>query len=116
MSTGLRYFPDTPVNRSIGIVGKLMYWHPYALRHPMREVAARYPVTYKKVGETIEALGFDLAVEPSKSDCCRMMLAIIAAMPPHVIPYGSMGCDTPWSLIDWTSLLVDLGSYMDFES
>jgi len=29
-------------------------------------------------------------------------------MPPHVIPYGSMGDDTPWALTDWTSLLADL--------
>jgi|TARA_R100000479_G_scaffold32775_1_gene13296 hypothetical protein len=74
----------------------------------MREIASRYPITYKKVGNTIEALGFDLTVEPSKHDCYRMMLAILAAMPPHVIPYGSMGDDTPWALTDWTSLLADL--------
>ena len=108
MSTGLRYFPDTPVNQSLGLVGKLKYWHPFALRYPMREIAARYPITYKKVGETIEALGFDLTVEPSKAECSRMMLAIIAAMPPHIIPYGSMGDDRPWALIDWTSLVADL--------
>ena len=74
----------------------------------MREIAARYPITYRRVGENIEALGFDLTVEPSKGDCYRMMLAILAAMPPHVIPYGSMGNDTPWALTDWTSLLADL--------
>jgi hypothetical protein len=86
----------------------MAYWHPYRLRRPMREIAARYPITYRRVGEKIEALGFDLTVEPSKHDCYRMMLAILAAMPPHVIPYGSMGNDTPWALTDWTSLLADL--------
>ena len=74
----------------------------------MREIASRYPITYKKVGNTIEALGFDLTVEPSRHDCHRMMLAILAAMPPHVIPYGSMGNDTPWALTDWTWLLDEL--------
>tara|TARA_Y100000004_G_C8878128_1_gene396398 strand:+ start:735 stop:1022 length:288 start_codon:yes stop_codon:yes gene_type:complete len=92
---------------STGLVGKFKYWHPFALRYPMREIAARYPITYKKVGETIEALGFDLTVEPSKAECSRMMLAIIAAMPPHIIPYGSMGDDRPWALIDWTPLITD---------
>ncbi len=86
----------------------MSYWHPWALRRPMREIASRYPITYKKVGKTIEALGFDTSVEPSKPDCYRMMLAILAAMPPHVIPYGSMGNDTPWALTDWTSLMDDL--------
>ena len=86
----------------------MAYWHPYRLRRPMREIAARYPITYRRVGEKIAALGFDLTVEPSKDDCYRMMLAILAAMPPHVIPYGSMGNDTPWALTDWTSLLADL--------
>ena len=86
----------------------MTYWHPYRLRRPMREIAARYPITYRRVGEKIEALGFDLSIEPSKEDCYRMMLSILAAMPPHVIPYGSMGDDTPWALTDWTSLLADL--------
>ena len=86
----------------------MSYWHPWALRRPMREIAARYPITYKKVGKAVETLGFDLTVEPSKADCYRMMLVILAAMPPHVIPYGSMGDDTPWALVDWTSLLADL--------
>ena len=84
MSTGLRYFPDTPVNQSLGLVGKLKYWHRCTALSDA-EIAARYPITYKKVGETIEALGFDLTVEPSKAECSRMMLAT-AAMLPHIIP------------------------------
>ena len=30
----------------------------------MREIAARYPITYRRVGEKIEALGYDLSTEP----------------------------------------------------
>jgi len=110
MNKGLRYFPDTPVNQSIGIVGKLMYWHPYALRHVMREVASRYPITYHKVGESLAAKDFDLHVEGSEAETYQMMVAILALMPPHVIPFGPMGDNTPWGEIDWTSLLSDLQS------
>lgn len=74
----------------------------------MREIAARYPITYKKVGKTIEALGLDTTVEPEPEVTFRIMLAILAAMPPHVIPYGSMGDDTPWSHTDWAPLFDDL--------
>ena len=45
-----------------------------------------------------------------------MMLAILAAMPPHVIPYGSMGNDTPWALTDWTSLMDDLSRLVQIPS
>jgi len=74
----------------------------------MREIAARYPVTYRRVGEKIEALGFDLSVEPTPKEICRMMTAILAAMPPHVVPYGSMGDDRAWSEIDWADFIDDL--------
>jgi hypothetical protein len=74
----------------------------------MREIAARYPITYKKVGKTISALGFDTTAEPEPEVTFRMMLAILASMPPHVIPYGSMGDDTPWAETDWSSLFDQL--------
>jgi len=37
-----------------------------------------------------------------------MFLAIIAAMPPHVKPYRSMGCDKTWAECDWGYLLSSL--------
>ena len=76
----------------------------------MREIAARYPVTYRKVGEAVAArgLGLDPHHWPSSAENYQIMLAIIAAMPPHVIPYWQMGDDTPWALIDWGPFLADL--------
>ena len=74
----------------------------------MREIAARYPVTYRRVGDAVAARGLDFVGEPSPSETRRIMLAIIAAMPPHVIPYGSMGDNTPWGLIDWELFLSSL--------
>jgi len=74
----------------------------------MREIAARYPITYRKVGETVAARGLACDVEPPLKVSYQIMLTIIAAMPPHVIPYGSMGDNTPWSHTDWDSLLADL--------
>ena len=84
------------------------YWHPYALRRPMREIAARYPITYRKVGEKVRAMGFDFEDELTKAETHQLMVAILAAMPPHVIPYGSMGDDTPWGEYNWFSFLTDL--------
>ena len=86
----------------------MTYWHPYALRRPMREIAARYPITYRKVGEKVKAMGFDLQGEPTKVETHQLMVAILAAMPPHVIPYGSMGDDTPWGEYNWFAFLTDL--------
>lgn len=86
------------------------YWHPWALRHPMREIAARYPVTYERVGRIIDAHGFDCTIHAPPSEPRRVFIAILAAMPPHVIPYGSMEDDTPWGSIDWGPFLDDLES------
>ena len=86
------------------------YWHPWALRRPMREIAARYPVIYQRVGRIVQARGFDCSIHADRSEPRRVMLAILAAMPPHVIPYGSMGDDTPWGSIDWEPFLDDLES------
>ena len=87
------------------------YWHPFALRRPMREIAARYPVTYRKVGEVIAARGFNLTKATTPADTYEIMVAILAAMPPHVIPYGPMGDDTPWGENNWAPLLADLLPY-----
>ena len=74
----------------------------------MREIAARYPVTYERVGRIVQARGFDCSIHAGRSEPRRVMLAILAAMPPHVIPYGSMGDHTPWGSIDWEPFLDDL--------
>ena len=76
----------------------------------MREIASRYPITYRKVGKKVEALGYDLTAEPKPHEIETMMLAILAAMPPHVIPYGSMGDNTPWGEIDWREFIADLSA------
>ncbi len=86
----------------------MSYWHPWALRRPMREIASRYPITYKRVGKTIEALGYDLTIEPKAEVSYRMMISILAAMPPHVIPYGSMGDNKSWGEVNWEGFLEDL--------
>ena len=78
----------------------------------MREVAARYPKTYKKVGEVLGSLGYD--VDPDSNyrhtpdELRSMFLAIISAMPPHVKPYRSMGCDKTWAELDWSDMLSSL--------
>ena len=74
----------------------------------MREIAARYPITYRRVGEKLEALGFDLSAEFTPETTYRMMVAILAAMPPRVVPFGSMGCDKTWAETDWSSFLEGL--------
>jgi len=74
----------------------------------MREIAARYPITYRKVGKKVEALGYDLSTEPPPHHIHTMMYAILAAMPPHVIPYGSMGDNRTWGEIDWREFIADL--------
>lgn len=78
----------------------------------MREVADFYPKTYNKVGETLASLGYD--VDPDSNyrhttdELRSMFLAIISAMPPHVKPYRSMGCDKTWAECDWGYLMSSL--------
>ena len=76
----------------------------------MREIAARYPITYRRVGEKIQALGYDLSSELAPHHIHTMMFAILAAMPPHVIPYGSMGDNRTWGEIDWREFIADLSA------
>lgn len=88
------------------------YWHPFELRRPMREIAAFYPKTYQKVGAAIADLGYDVLNTSSYSfssdELQNMFLAILAAMPPHVKPYRSMGDETTWGDCDWTCLFQNL--------
>jgi len=101
----LARFPDTPEFRSIGTAGRLRYWHPYELKWVMRPIAHRYPKTYEKIGNVLLKKGFDVsnpATEIPPAQTYRMWLAIMAAMPPHVIPNDRGEPDqTPWAEIDW---------------
>ena len=77
----------------------MSYYHSYELRHLLRPIAARYPKTYKRVGEQLvkqkrtQETGATLEAE---------ILAWIAAMPPHVQPYKCYtGNEITWGEIDW---------------
>ena len=76
----------------------------------MRDVADRYPKTYQKIGKTLVSLGYDIdpcsTYRHTPKELHRMFLAIIAAMPPHVKPYWSLGIELKWGEIDWSTLLA----------
>lgn len=83
------------------------YWHDYSLRLPLREVAARYPKTYQKVGDQLREMGLTSEGknrEESKKIVQRQWIATLAAMPPHVQPYRNMGNEKTWAQQDWTSV------------
>tara|TARA_R100001443_G_scaffold115497_2_gene133396 strand:- start:75 stop:359 length:285 start_codon:yes stop_codon:yes gene_type:complete len=85
------------------------YWHDYALRYPLRAVAARYPKTYQKVGDQLRELGLtsdEKSWEESKSILKKQWIATLAAMPPHVQPYKDMGDLKTWAQQDWTSVFT----------
>ena len=90
----------------------MRYWHPYELKHVMREVAAHYPKTYLKLRSLLASQGFN--VDPDRQtvdtpdDCYRMFVSIIAAMPRYVRPWRQMGDDRTWDQINWNSYLEDL--------
>tara|TARA_B100000902_G_scaffold139955_1_gene138010 strand:- start:1894 stop:2178 length:285 start_codon:yes stop_codon:yes gene_type:complete len=85
------------------------YWHDHSLRYPLREVAARYPKTYQKVGNQLRELGLtsdEKSREESKSILKKQWIAALAAMPPHVQPYKDMGDTKTWAQQDWTSVFT----------
>ena len=108
----LARWPDTDVNRSLGIVGRVKYWHPYELKSVMRKVAHRYPKTYEKVGNLMLKQGFDVSEASAQFEPFEvylMWIAIMAAMPPHVIPADRGELDqTPWCEIDWSGFVKSL--------
>ncbi len=85
---------------------KQFYWHSYEFRF-LREIQARYPKTYQKVGRQLEANGiFDHRKSkpnnpPTKEELQAEFFAILAAMPPHIIPFEKMGNPTQWKDINW---------------
>lgn len=85
------------------------YWHDYSLRFPLREVAARYPKTYQKVGDQLRERGLTsdkLNFGESKEIAKEQWIATLAAMPPHVQPYKSLGDKKTWAQQDWTSVFT----------
>ena len=92
----------------------MTYWHNRELRYPMREIASRYPKTYKKVGDQLREMGLVREFragrkgEDSKKIILKQWIATLAAMPPHVQPYRDMGdgekYTKTWGEQDWTSV------------
>ena len=88
-----------------------MYWHHYDLRFLMRPIAARYPRTYKKVGDKLKASGklCTYETEPSKEDVLRELFGIISAMPPHIKPWEKCNNDPQtWVEIDWSKMIEQI--------
>ena len=90
----------------------MTYWHDYTLRHPMREIASRYPKTYKKVGDQLREMGLtgDGKRPISKELLLKQWIATLAAMPPHVQPYRDMlgGNTRTWGEQDWTPIFDEI--------
>ena len=91
----------------------MTYWHYWELRHPMREIASRYPKTYKKVGDQLREMGLVpewKKGEPYKKLLLKQWIATLAAMPPHVQPYRDMlgGNTKTWGEQDWTSIFDEI--------
>jgi len=94
----------------------MTYWHYWELRHPMREIASRYPKTYKKVGDQLREMG--LVPEWKKGEDYKKLLlkqwiATLAAMPPHVQPYRDIhrafgGNTKTWGEQDWTPIFDEI--------
>ena len=93
----------------------MTYWHHSALKTPLREIAAHYPVTYQRVGAQLRKMGLtwseDMSREDSRNLAKRQWIATLAAMPPHVVPYAAYGDHRTWAQQDWTSEMkhLDLG-------
>lgn len=109
----LRRFPRKPVHQRIGTAGRVMYWHPPALKYIMREVADSYPTTYKMVGRALLAQGFRISeADRLKRDdpweTYRMFLAILELMPPHIRPHRCYGDSRPWGEMDFSGILQEL--------
>tara|TARA_R100001082_G_C4270294_1_gene119453 strand:- start:99 stop:401 length:303 start_codon:yes stop_codon:yes gene_type:complete len=77
------------------------YWHSYEFRF-LRYTAGHYPKTYQRVGKQLEELGIFKDRElDNKEQLKREFFAIIAAMPPHVVPFAPYGNNKKWREIDW---------------
>ena len=89
----------------------MTYWHDSALKTPLREIAARYPVTYQRVGAELRKMGLTgegLSCEDSRNLAKWQWIATLAAMDPSVVPYAAYGDHRTWAQIDWTSEMKHL--------
>lgn len=94
------------------------YWHDHALRLPLREVAARYPKTYQKVGDVLRKRGLTSEGKSwgdSRKIVSEQWIATLAAMPPHVVPYQNFGDSKTWAQQDWTSEMKHLDLYSEMK-
>lgn len=83
----------------------MTYWHDSALKIPLREIAARYPVTYQRVGAELRKKGLTsegLSWGDSRNLAKRQWIATLAAMDPDVVPFAAYGDHRTWAQQDWT--------------
>ena len=52
------------------------YWHPYELRHDMRDYAAYSPISYVRLGQKIKSLGLCIEGDDDSWDLKKLLTAI----------------------------------------
>ena len=52
------------------------YWHPYELRHDMRDYAAYSPLSYVRLGQKIKSLGLCIEGDDDSWDLKKLLTAI----------------------------------------
>ena len=52
------------------------YWHPYELRHDMRDYAAYSPLSYIRLGQKIKSLGLCIEGDDDSWDLKKLLTAI----------------------------------------
>ncbi len=63
------------------------YWHPYELRHYMRDYAAYSPISYVRLGQKIKALGLCVDGDDSTWDLRKLLTAIANNISLHAKPF-----------------------------
>lgn len=108
-SLSLRLHAENDVNRSIGCVGDVRYWHPTKFKHLCRDMHGNNYHLYCALGKYLlnQGLITENYGEYTPVDYARMLLAIIDFLPDDFIPYKSMGATTPAKDYKWISELQD---------
>ena len=52
------------------------YWHPYELRHDMRDYAAYSPISYVRLGQKIKSIGLCIEGDDDSWDLKQLLTAI----------------------------------------
>jgi len=52
------------------------YWHPYELRHVMRDYAAYSPISYVRLGQKVKSLGLCIEGDDDSWDLKKLLTAI----------------------------------------